>query len=761
MRVVSARSLITLGGLLAACGGGSDLLLPGAGEPASVTVVQGDQQNGRVGEPLPQPLVVAVADATGRPVEGATVVFVLTDAAPGASLAPDTTTTDADGTATSQVVLGTRPGSQTGEVRAYGAGDTPTATTDFTLNALSEAANGIRAVDGDGQSAPIGSALPQPLVVEVADAFGNPIPDVQVSWTADGGGSVSAPTSTTGADGRTSVERTLGPAAGTQRTLASVDGLAGSPVTFVHTATAGAAQGVSIVAGDDQTGPVSTELPVDLVVQVRDAENNPVPDVAVTWVIGTGGGSVTPATSNTDPSGQATATWTLGATPGPNTVSAVVSGIGVAEFSATAAAGAAARLSVVTQPSSTATSGAPLEQQPVVRLLDTQGNPTSQAGVEVRVRIATGGGALGGTTSRVTDGNGQATFTDLSIAGAPGTRTLRFSATGFASATSGQISVGAAATVTTITSDAPDPSSAGAPVTVAFTVSSSSGTPTGSVRVHDGEDSCSGSLSGGQGTCTITLRTPGSRTLTADYAAADGFGASSTSETHMVNAAPAPELAIATQPPSQATLGAALTPAPIVQLRTAEGAELPTAGVAVSVAIGSGGGTLSGGMTSMTDGNGRAEFPGLLITGDPGSRTLIFTADGYTSVTSQPIDLAAPPPDPSTSSVIAEPASIQAGEPSTITVTVKDANGGLLPNRIVELTANGTGNTISPAGPQPTTSEGIATFVFSSTTPQTVTISATADGVTLASKADISIQPVPTTSTRGSAPTAAVRRGAT
>ena len=639
MRVAAALKMITLGSLLAACGGGSDLLLPGAGEPASITVVQGDQQNGRVGEPLPQPLVVSVADATGRPVQGATVAFVLTDAAAGAAVVPETTTTDADGTAASQIVLGTRPGVQTGEVRAFGAGETPTATAEFTLTALSESADGIRAVDGDGQSGPVGSTLPQPLLVQVTDAFGNPIPDVEVAWTADGGGSVSASTSTTGGDGRTSVERTLGPAAGIQRTLASVDGLAGSPVTFVHTATAGTAEGVSIVGGDDQTGPVATELPADLVVQVRDAANNPVPDVAVTWVVGTGGGSITPSTSTTDQSGQATAAWTLGPSPGPNTVSAVVSGIGVAEFSATATAGAPARLALVTQPSSSAVSGVPLGQQPIVQLLDAAGNPAQQSGVEVRVAIAAGGGTLGGTTTRRTDGNGQAAFTDLSITGAPGTRTLRFSASGFAAVTSGQISVGAAATATAITSDAPDPSRAGEPVTVAFSVSSPSGTPTGTVRVHDGDDSCSGTLSAGKGSCTIALRTVGSRTLTADYDGADGFAASSAAEAHTVEAAPAPVLAIVTQPPAQATLGGALDPAPVVQLRTADGADLPTAGVTVTVAIASGGGTLSGTTSRTTDGDGRAGFPGLSISGDPGARTLVFTADGYADAISGPIDV--------------------------------------------------------------------------------------------------------------------------
>jgi hypothetical protein len=740
MRVAGTLELVTLGGLLAGCGGGSDLLLPGAGEPASITVLQGDQQNGRVGEPLPQPLVVSVADATGRPVEAATVVFALTDAAPGASLAPDTATTDANGSATAQVVLGTRPGPQTGEVRALGVAGAPTATVQFTLTAVSEAANGISAVAGDGQSGPVGGTLPQPLVVAVADAFGNPIAGVTVAWTADGGGTVSAPTSTTGDDGRASVQRILGPAAGTQRTLAAVDGLAGSPVTFVHTATAGNAAGVSIVAGDDQTGPVSTELPTGLVVQVKDAGGNPVPGVAVTWVIGTGQGSVTPATSTTDPSGQAAAAWTLGPAPGPNTVSAVVSGIGVAEFSATGTGGAPARLALATQPSSQATSGVPLAQPPVVQLLDAQGSPSAQEGVEVKVTLASGGGTLGGATSRTTDANGQAAFTDLALSGRPGARTLRFSATGYAAVTSAQIDLAAAPTATAITSDAPDPSTAGQAVTVAFAVSSASGTPTGSVRVHDGPDECSGPLTAGQGSCTLTLHTAGNRTLTADYAAADGFAASTANEAHVVQPAPAPVLAIVTQPPSQTTVGAELDPAPVIQLRTADGADLHTAGVVVGVAIGPGGGTLAGTASRTTDADGRAEFPGLAIGGDPGQRTLVFSADGYGGATSDAITVAALPPDASRSAVTANPGTVQVGQTTTITVTVRDAADAPLSGRTVVLNG-GTDSAISPASAQ-TGSDGTAAFSFTPTSPGTQVLTAAAGDVTLGT-ATVEVQPGP------------------
>jgi hypothetical protein len=753
-----ARRLVLAALLLSACGGGGDLLLPGTGEPATVTLLQGNGQNGRVGDPLPQPLVAEVTDGAGRPVEGATVVFVLTDPAPGASLDPDTTTTGADGTATAQVVLGTRPGAQTGEVRALGPQGQPAATTGFTLNAVSENANGITAVSGDNQSGQVGTTLASPLVVQIADAFGNPIGGVDVAWSADGGGSVSSATTTTGADGQTSVTRTLGSAAGTQRTFASVDGLAGSPVTFVHTATAGAASGLSIVSGDDQTGPVSTELTGPLVVQVKDGGGNAVPGVAVSWVIGSGGGSVTPTTSTTDAAGQAIAAWTLGGTPGPNTVSAVVSGIGVAEFSAIATAGAPARLTVRTQPSATAVSGVVLAQQPVIQLLDAGGNEATQSGVEVRVAIATGGGTLGGTTSKRTDANGRVSFTDLVIVGLPGTRTLRFSADNFAAVTSTQIALAAAPTVTTITADTPDPSRTGDPVTVRFSVTSATGTPTGSVQVKDGNNTCTGTLSGGQGSCSITLNTTGSRTLTATYAGADGFAGSSDTESHTVEAPPAPALTLATQPGSQATSGVPLDPQPVVQLKTGDGGILTTAGVSVSVAIQSGGGSLSGTTTRTTDSQGRATFTDLVITGDPGSRTLTFTATGYTPVTSSSITVAAAPPDASQSTITASPSTVQAGSPSTITVVVRDAGGRPLSGRTVVLSSTGSDNTFTPTSAV-TGADGSAAFTFSSSAVETKTITATVDGTALLTTT-VTVQAIPTTtSITGTSPAGTTEAG--
>jgi hypothetical protein len=744
MRRTTALGWIATLAALGACGGGDDLLLPGSAEPANVSI-QGSGQSGRVGETLAQPLVALVTDANGRPIDGATVVFVLTDPAPGASLTPDTTRTGSDGQATASVTLGTRPGGQAGQVQALGANGSPAATADFSLTALAENANGIAAVSGQDQSAPVGSTLAAPLVVQVTDPFGNPIEAVTVTWTVDGGGGVSAGTTTTAADGTTSEQWTLGGAAGAQHAFATVDGLAGSPVTFTATATAGAASGVSIVSGDNQTGPVRTELPGDLVVQVLDASSNPVPSVAVAWVVGAGGGSVTPTTSVTDASGRASAAWTLGASPGANTVSAVVSGIGVVEFHATATAGAAARLRIETQPSASAVSGAPLARQPVIQLLDAQGNEVRQGGVAVQVAIASGGGTLSGATSVGTDGNGRASFSGLTLTGSAGTQTLRFSATGFASVTSQPISLGAAPTTLTITSDKPDPSAPGEGVTVQFTVTSGAGTPTGSVTVQDGGDDCTGTLSNGQGSCVIQLHTVGDRILTASYGGAAGFAASSTTESHSVEAPAQPVLTIATQPASSATAGAALNPQPVIQLEDGNGGPLTTPGVQVSATIATGGGTLTGTTTVATDAQGRAAFTDLVINGAAGMYTLVFTASGFGSATSANIDVQAappPPPDGAQSSVTLNPATVPAGGTSTITVTVRDATGAALAGRSVTVDASGSDNTIT-GSPGTTGADGVVTFTISSGTAEQKTITATSDGVTLGAPQTLTVEAVP------------------
>jgi PKD repeat protein len=531
-------SLILGGILVSGCGDGDGLLLPSEGAAASIEVLLGNGQSGKVGEPLADLLVVEVTDTRGVPVEGAPVTFELTSAGPGADIIPRFATTDANGQASARIVLGTTIGRQTGEARVAVESGTIAPRVSFTATALSENASTMAPIAGEDQTGHVSAPLDERLVVQVTDEFGNPSEGVPIRWEAVGGGTVSDTETVTDDQGRASVERVSGPAIGQQTTVASSEGLAGSPVTFVHTALAGDASRLIIVSGDNQSGQVGSELSAELVVRLIDGDGNGVPNTPVAWVVAVGGGSVTPGDSNTDEEGRTSARWTLGTSPGANRLDAVVSGVGVVSFDATAGAGAPASLSIVTQPAISARNGERLARQPVIQLRDAAGNPLAQAGVPVSAALGSGAGSLTGTRQRNTDANGRAVFADLAISGGPGRYTLVFASAGYSSVTSSNIELRQIATVTAITGDFPDPSPPGSAFTVQFRVTSDGPSPDGSVTVTDGVESCTGALVGGGGSCQLSLSTSGDRTLRATYSGAPGFGGSSDTETHRVQVAP-------------------------------------------------------------------------------------------------------------------------------------------------------------------------------------------------------------------------------
>ena len=71
----------------------------------------------------------------------------------------------------------------------------------FGATASADVPSKIVLQSGNNQSAIGGQDLPNPLAVRVTDANDNPVQNVSVSWTANGGGSVSSPTSATNAAG--------------------------------------------------------------------------------------------------------------------------------------------------------------------------------------------------------------------------------------------------------------------------------------------------------------------------------------------------------------------------------------------------------------------------------------------------------------------------------------------------------------------------------------------------------------------------------
>jgi large repetitive protein len=119
------------------------------------------------------------------------------------------------------------------------------------------------------------------------------------------------------------------------------------------------------------------------------------------------------------------------------------------------------------------------------------------------------------------------------------------------------------------------------------------------------------------------------------------------------------------------------------------------------------------------------------------SKNVSVTA-GQTAEASYSVTCTSTAPSPLRSTMLADPKTIATAATSTVTVTVKDANGAALPNINVVPSATGDGNKFDPASAT-TNQNGVATFTFSSTVAGDKTISATAGGVKLNTTEVISV----------------------
>jgi hypothetical protein len=101
------------------------------------------------------------------------------------------------------------------------------------VEAVPDAAARLQMISGDAQSAPVDSELPLPLVVRVVDQYSNGVNGVTVEWrTCEGVGDYDVATD---AGGYASAFQPTGPDPGTFCAMASVSGLADSPVQFTYT----------------------------------------------------------------------------------------------------------------------------------------------------------------------------------------------------------------------------------------------------------------------------------------------------------------------------------------------------------------------------------------------------------------------------------------------------------------------------------------------------------------------------------------------
>jgi hypothetical protein len=272
----------------------------------------------------------------------------------------------------------------------------------------------ITALSADTLRGTVGSAASLPLTVTVKNAAGEPLDTVLVTFTVvTGNGSVANAAVRTNASGQASTTWTLGGVVGLQTVTASAGALA--PITFRAVATVGAVSAVAKVQGDAQTAAVNSNVAVVPQVKVTDRFGNAVAATPVSFVVGSGGGSVINGVINTDANGVASAgNWRLGAAPGANTLVATASGI-TATFTATATFGAPATITLT--PNTLGEFVIGQTQQLTPRVVDASGNviptptvtyATSNVGV-ARVTAAGVIEATGAGTATITATAGAAT----------------------------------------------------------------------------------------------------------------------------------------------------------------------------------------------------------------------------------------------------------------------------------------------------------------------------------------------------------------
>jgi plastocyanin len=255
----------------------------------------------------------------------------------------------------------------------------------------------VTATAGENQVGAAGQQLGAALEVIVKDGQGNPMANITVSWAVGaGGGSVAPGSNQTGADGKATATRTLGPGAGAQTATATVSGL--TPATFHHVAQIQGATQIQASGSTTRNSDTVKATAAPLVVLVADQNSLPKQGVIVTWTITAGGGVLSQDVDTTDASGFSSVSWTFNSVSGSKTVQASVTGLvgSPVTFTATVGAGQVTDMTLNGGNSQAGPVSTALPTPHSVILHDAYGNPGS--GVTVAWVLGLGGGSLSSAT---------------------------------------------------------------------------------------------------------------------------------------------------------------------------------------------------------------------------------------------------------------------------------------------------------------------------------------------------------------------------
>ncbi|HEY9507991.1 MAG TPA: invasin domain 3-containing protein [Gemmatimonadales bacterium] len=281
----------------------------------------------------------------------------------------------------------------------------------------------LEALHGDGQSAPPGEELAQPIVVKVTDAEGRPLADLHVAFSLGAGaagGATNPDTARTNQSGEASARWVLGSGLGEQRVDAEVVGAGLAVVSFTATAVEDARQPSaerSSVTASPATIEAVTGFSVIRVV-VLDDRGDPVSGATVTLAAAGVGNALTQPSEPTGDDGVAAGTLQA-ITPGTRVVSAVVNGVTILETASVEVVltPVAQRLAFLVQPSDTEEDET-MSPAVAVAVVDDDGDVVPLDGVEIRLELIRekdhGSNELEGTTAQLTD-DGVAVFSDLRV----------------------------------------------------------------------------------------------------------------------------------------------------------------------------------------------------------------------------------------------------------------------------------------------------------------------------------------------------------
>ena len=504
---------------------------------------------------------------------------------------------------------------------------------------------------GNNQTGAPGRELSEPIAVKVTDDAGRPVPGVTVKFSvATGGGRLSSDSAQSDTLGVAGVRWVLGEQLGAQNVSAEAVNndnapLAHSPLQLSATAEPATAAKLVLHAGLSETAQNGVPLESQPVLDVLDADDQPVSGVEVAVSVSSGGATVTGgATATSDGSGVASFSGlTLAGTQGAQTLRFTAQGAATESGPIQLVAGTPASMIGVEPLTYEGTVNSPVSPGPSVMVKDAAGNgvpgvevtftPNRNSSVSPEVATTNEQGLAQVSWTLGTTANVQYTLT-ARIEASP-VPSVRFTATARAGA-AGRLRISTQPSsptqsgtpfaqqpvLQTVDENGNPTAQPGIAVTAAIS-SGPSGTLTNQTATTDanGQAAFSGlAVSGVAGNYTLSFSAPGLGGVTSTpFAITEGSAA---------------RLAFVIEPSTAARSRLPLVSQPVVQIQDASGNPIAQAGVLVTVSALPSGTTVTD-ETVATDANGRAAFSALTLQGIPGPKDLTFAAPGLQSATAR------------------------------------------------------------------------------------------------------------------------------